>query len=98
MIVDRYDPINLFELVPKLELEMDPELAQLDHLLEDDVLFKRESEPISVQALPKFRKARASLHAGRGDPEDAGGQEALWMELRANRTLRLRLDRLEAIL
>jgi transposase, IS5 family len=41
MIVDRYDPINLFELVPKLEVEMDPELAQLDHLLEDDVLFER---------------------------------------------------------
>jgi hypothetical protein len=29
MIVDRYDPINLFELVPKLKLEMDPELAHL---------------------------------------------------------------------
>jgi IS5 family transposase len=41
MIVDRYDPMNLFELVPKLELEMDPELAQLDRLLEDDVLFER---------------------------------------------------------
>jgi IS5 family transposase len=41
MIVDRYDPMNLFELVPKLESEMDPELAQLDHLLEDDVLFER---------------------------------------------------------
>jgi hypothetical protein len=31
MIVDRYDPINLFEeLVPKLKLQMEPELAQLD--------------------------------------------------------------------
>lgn len=39
MIVDRYDPINLFELVPKLELEFEPELAQLDQLLEDDQLF-----------------------------------------------------------
>ncbi len=39
MIVDRYDPVNLFEMVPKLELEMEPELAQLDELLEDDVLF-----------------------------------------------------------
>ena len=39
MIVDRYDPVNLFELVPKLELEMEPELAQLDRLLEDDELF-----------------------------------------------------------
>jgi IS5 family transposase len=41
MIVDRYDPMNLFELVPKLELEMEPELAQLDRLLDDDVIFER---------------------------------------------------------
>ena len=41
MIVDRYDPINLFELVPKLKLEMEPQLAQLDRLLDDDVLFER---------------------------------------------------------
>ena len=39
MIVDRYDPVNLFEMVPKLELEMEPELAQLDVLLDDDELF-----------------------------------------------------------
>jgi transposase, IS5 family len=41
MIVDRYDPMNLFELVPKLKLEMEPELAHLDRLLDDDVLFER---------------------------------------------------------
>jgi transposase, IS5 family len=41
MIVDRYDPINLFELVPRLELEMEPELARLDGLLDDDVIFER---------------------------------------------------------
>ena len=42
MIVDRYDPINLFEeLVPKLKLQMEPELAQLDRLLDDDVLFEQ---------------------------------------------------------
>jgi IS5 family transposase len=40
MIVDRYDPINLFQLVPKLNLEMEPELARLDELLDDDELFK----------------------------------------------------------
>jgi transposase, IS5 family len=40
MIVDRYDPINLFEMVPKLKLEFEPELAQLDQLLDDDELFK----------------------------------------------------------
>ena len=41
MIVDRYDPMNLFELVPKLELEMEPELARLDGLLDDDIIFER---------------------------------------------------------
>ena len=39
MIVDRYDPVNLFELVPKLKLQMEPELAHLDVLLDDDELF-----------------------------------------------------------
>ena len=39
MIRDRYDPVNLFRLVPQLQLEMEPTLAQLDHLLDDDVLF-----------------------------------------------------------
>ena len=39
MIVDGYDPINLFELVPKLELQFEPELGELNRLLEDDELF-----------------------------------------------------------
>jgi IS5 family transposase len=38
MIVDRYDPMNLFEMLPKLELE--PELVELERLLEDDELFE----------------------------------------------------------
>src|SRR3712207_4663134 len=40
MIVDRYDPMNLFEeLVPKLKLQFESELRELDRLLEDDELF-----------------------------------------------------------
>jgi len=39
MIVDRYDPINLFEVVPKLELQFEPELKELNRLLDDDELF-----------------------------------------------------------
>jgi hypothetical protein len=39
MIVDRYDPVNLFELVPKLNLQFEPQLAHLDRLLDDDELF-----------------------------------------------------------
>ena len=41
MIVDRYQPINLCELIPALRLEMDADLAALDRLLEDDVLLQR---------------------------------------------------------
>jgi IS5 family transposase len=41
MIIDRYHPVNLFELVPKLRLAMEPELAALDCLLDDDVLFQQ---------------------------------------------------------
>ncbi len=41
MLRDRYEPQDLFALVPKLQLELDPELAQLDQLLDDDELFAR---------------------------------------------------------
>ncbi len=39
MIVDRYEPVNLLELIPQLRLEMEPELAALDRLLDDDEIF-----------------------------------------------------------
>jgi transposase, IS5 family len=60
MIVDRYDPVNLFELVPKLELEMDPELAQLDGLLEDDTLFARLKADLSCRYPNSARLGRHS--------------------------------------
>lgn len=41
MIVNQYPPLNLFALVPQLTLEMDPVLAALDQVLEDDTLFTR---------------------------------------------------------
>jgi IS5 family transposase len=41
MIIDRYDPVNLSQLVPRLSLEMEPVLTELDRLLEDDELFQR---------------------------------------------------------
>lgn len=41
MLRNRYDPMNVFEMVPKLGREMDPELVHLDHLLADDVIFQK---------------------------------------------------------
>ena len=36
MLRDRAAPVDLFALVPALELRFEPELAELDRLLEDD--------------------------------------------------------------
>jgi transposase, IS5 family len=41
MLRDRYDPVDLFALVPQLDLEFEPQLAQLDRLLDDDEIFAR---------------------------------------------------------
>jgi IS5 family transposase len=40
MLRDRYAPMNLFDLVPALSLELDPVLTQLDRVLDDDTLFQ----------------------------------------------------------
>lgn len=41
MIVNRHESLDLFALLPELRLEMEPELAELDRLLEDHTLFSR---------------------------------------------------------
>jgi transposase, IS5 family len=41
MLRDRYEPMDLFALVPKLGLEMDPILTALDDLLDDDLIFQQ---------------------------------------------------------
>ncbi len=41
MIVERYDPVNLFAFVPKLTADFAPELRELDRLLEDDAILQR---------------------------------------------------------
>jgi IS5 family transposase len=40
MIRDRHTPLDLFALVPQLELKFEPALAALDRLLDDDALFR----------------------------------------------------------
>ena len=58
MIVDRYAPVNLFALVPKLRLAFEPALRELDRLLDDDVLFQRVKADLA-------RRAPRSLIRGR---------------------------------
>ncbi len=40
MFMDRYDPLNLFERIPSLGMQMDPVLAQRDRLLDHDEMFQ----------------------------------------------------------
>src|SRR5215210_348009 len=62
MIVDRYDPVNLSELIPELRLEMEPELAALDRLLYDDELF------LGVKADLSRRRPNSSRLGRRSTP------------------------------
>src|SRR6266571_6747135 len=47
MLRDRYAPMQLFEMVPALQLRFEPELAELDRLLEDDQLFQQVKADLS---------------------------------------------------
>jgi IS5 family transposase len=41
MIVDRYEPVNLFALIPERYATLEPARQELDRLLDDDALFQR---------------------------------------------------------
>jgi hypothetical protein len=40
MLRERYAPMNLFDPVPPLSMALDPVLAPLDRVLDDDTLFQ----------------------------------------------------------
>ncbi len=60
MIVDRYEPVNLSELIPQLRLEMEPEMAALDRLLDDDDIFLRVKADLSKRHPNSSRLGRRS--------------------------------------
>jgi IS5 family transposase len=62
MLRDRYEPVDLFALVPRLDLHFEPQLAQLDRLLDDDELFAR------VRADLARRYPRTPLHGRPSTP------------------------------
>src|SRR5262245_2493752 len=47
MLRNRYNRTDLFALVPQLGLRFEPQLEQLDHLLDDDELFERVREDLA---------------------------------------------------
>jgi transposase, IS5 family len=60
MIVDRFEPVNLCELIPELRLEMEPALQALDRLLDDDEIFLRIKAELSKRHPNSSRLGRRS--------------------------------------
>src|SRR5918998_5373621 len=60
MIVERYDPVNLFELVPKLVANFEPELRELDRLLDDDTILQRIKGDLARRAPHSLTRGRHS--------------------------------------
>ena len=63
MIVERYDPVNLFELVPKLVADFEPELRELDRLLDDDAILQRIKADLARRAPHSLTRGRHSTPA-----------------------------------
>jgi IS5 family transposase len=60
MLVDRYDPVDLFAYVPRLYRDFEPELKLLDGLLDDDVLFERVRADLAQRYPNTLRRGRPS--------------------------------------
>jgi IS5 family transposase len=60
MLRDRYTPMHLFDLVPALGLALDPVLAQLDHLLDDDTLCQAVKADLAHRRPRTLRDGRPS--------------------------------------
>ena len=62
MLRDRHEPVDLFALVPPLDLEFEPQRAQLDELLDDDPIVARVRDDLGR------RSPRTRVHRRRATP------------------------------
>ena len=60
MIRERYEPLDLFALVPQLQLAFEPELAALDALLDGDALFQAVKGEMARRAPGSLTRGRRS--------------------------------------
>ena len=60
MLRDRSEPVDLFALVPALQLRFEPELTELDRLLEDDELFQQIKADLSRRCPHTLQTGRPS--------------------------------------
>ena len=60
MLVDRHPPADLFALVPELSAAFEPELRELDRLLDDDEVFRRLKADLARRAPHSLSRGRPS--------------------------------------
>lgn len=60
MIRDRYEPVPLFDLIPQLHLQFEPELDELDRLLDDEVLFQQVKADLARRCPKSTQTGRSS--------------------------------------
>jgi transposase, IS5 family len=60
MIVDRYEPVNLFALIPARYASFEPQLQELDHLLDDDAIFQRVKQDLAHRYPQSLTRGRHS--------------------------------------
>jgi transposase, IS5 family len=60
MIVDRYEPVNLFALIPARYATFEPHLQALDRLLDDDMIFQRVKQDLAHRYPQSLTKGRHS--------------------------------------
>src|ERR671938_1102664 len=60
MLVDRYPPVALFDLVPTRLCRFEPVLRELDRLLEDDTIFRCIKADLAQRAPNTLRRGRPS--------------------------------------
>jgi IS5 family transposase len=60
MLRDRYDPVDIFAKVPQLSRAMDPVLAQIDTLLDDDAIVQQIKADLSKRYRHTTRTGRPS--------------------------------------
>jgi len=61
MLIDRHNQMNLFDsILPTTAIQMDPELQQIDQLLDDDTLFQSIKNDLSKRHPQTLRRGRHS--------------------------------------
>jgi IS5 family transposase len=60
MLRDRYEPVDIFARVPQLSRAMDPVLAQIDALLDDDAIFQAIKADLCIRYPHTTRTGRPS--------------------------------------